>query len=55
VALIDGASRPASTHPPAMASPALLAKPGFILEKQPDPLARVCRGGRGQTFGQHLF
>lgn len=55
VALIDRPGRPAPTQPPATAGPALLSKPGFILEKQPDPLARMRLGGCGQTFGQLLF
>jgi hypothetical protein len=44
-----------SAQPPAMAGAAFLAKPGLILEEQPDPLAGMRLGGRGQRCGQILF
>jgi hypothetical protein len=55
VALVDGSGRPSPAQPPAMTGPPLLSKPGFILEKQCDPLARMRFGGLGQTLGQLLF
>lgn len=55
IALIDEAGRSLPAQPPAVAGSALLAKSGFILEKQPDPFARVRLPGRGETVGQLIF
>jgi hypothetical protein len=55
VALIDRPARPLSTQPAAAAGSALLAEPGFILEIQRDPLARMRPRRPGEGCGQRLF
>lgn len=55
VALIDRPARAQATQPPAAARPAFLAEPGFILEIQRDPLARMRPCRAGESGGEHLF
>jgi hypothetical protein len=55
VALIDRPARLQASQPPAATGPALLAKPGFILEIQRDPLPRMRPCRAGESGGERLF